>query len=260
VSPTADLLRALARLGPDRRAQIALCDRALSGSHAAARKACWTYSHFLWRTGQPVPDQQQFVRGFLSAWRSSLLHLVNGPQARYRFPAFENLDRVLLLCWHFPEYPLLLHTRLARPLTVLIASEQAWMASIRTEHSLCCFRRDRQYLRLPRVFRQGDPVFAMIDHWYAGTRSVVTPFLSYPAHLPSGVLELARRFGYRVALLSVRQRTLAVVREWWPPYSVPSLAEQINTVLEQEILARPHRWLQWPSLPDRWIGVDYGDG
>ena len=53
VSATSDLIGALAGLRHDRRAQMALCAQALSGSHAAARKACWTYSHFLWRTGQP---------------------------------------------------------------------------------------------------------------------------------------------------------------------------------------------------------------
>ena len=194
----------------------------------------------------------------MAAWRDSILHLVNqGSSLEIQIPA--DLAGMLLVGWHFPEHLGLIPFILRRDILCLVASEESWMEEMRRQNCIYCFRGGPVSSLLPRAFHAGRPVFAMFDHCYESSRHIITEFLSYPARTPTGILELAARHRYRVGLVSARGRIIKVIQSFPATPDIRATVLTLNRTLEKEILRRPARWLLWPAVPQRWIGVDYGE-
>lgn len=252
------LVSEVRRLGGDIRKQRALCDRLLATAEPIARKARWAYSHFLFRTGQDPYVDPAFVQGYLHAWRDSVLYLTNGP-GNLKIDIPSDLRHTILACWHFPEHTALIHSAVKASALVLVAREQPWMRDLREHNCLCCFR-DGFSRALPRALNTGRPIYAMMDFCYPNSRYLVANFLSYPARMPAGILQLASRYNYSLRLVSIRKRTIRCIAEISTHgRSQEEIAARLNRYLEVEILRRPERWLLWPAVDQRWIDVDYGE-
>ena len=249
-----DALRAIERPAQRRRA----CLRALQAQEFVAGKAYWAYSHYLTRCGRPSPRRDSFVRAYQSAWCESILHLVERPSS-VRIDMPDDLSRTLLVCWHFPEHTSLVPLAARHDALVLVASEESWMEELHRRGCTYCFREGRVSSVLPRAFSKGRCVIAMLDHCYETSRHTIVEFLSYPARTSIGVLRLAARFGYAIRLLSIRGRTVRIVATMEAGVDVRETAVSLNRHIEAEILRRPARWLLWPAVAQRWIGVDYGE-
>jgi len=252
------LVNEVRNLSGDIRKQRARCDRLLATAEPIARKARWAYSHFLSRTGRDPCVDPSFVQGYLHAWRDSVLCLANGP-GHLKIDVPSDLHHTVLVGWHFPEHTALLHTAIETNTLVLVARLQSWMLHLRERNCLYSFG-DGFSRALLRALSAGRPIYAMMDFCYPNTRHLVTNFLSYPALMPAGLLQLASRYNYSLRLVSIRGRTIQCIAD------IPVLgrcedeiATDLNLLLEVEILRRPERWLLWPSVDQRWINVDYGD-
>jgi hypothetical protein len=252
------ILEEVRRYSGDRKKQRVCCDRILAQAKPIARKALWAYSHYLLRTGQDAHVEPTFIEGYLHAWRDSILYLANGAD-HLKFDVVGDLSHTVIAGWHFPEHTALISKVAEANALVLVAEEQAWMRPLRERNCLYCFREGFS-LALPRALSAGRPVFAMFDFCYPETRHIITDFLSYPTRMPAGLLQLARRYNYALRLASIRGRKIQFVANISSQdRDETQIAAELNRKLEREILRRPERWLMWPSVDQRWIGVDYGD-
>lgn len=169
-----------------------------------------------------------------------------------------NIERRLLVTWHFPEYPLILPTARLHDILVLIAQEAEWMTSAAGKEDLYLFRPPSTPIRILRAFKEGRPVAAMLDYCYDETAYEVADFLGYPARTPSGIFALAQRFRYEVEVLSFRDGKLVIIDSFTAADgTIRDSVQRVNQAIEGEILRDPVRWLLWPSVDRRWIGVDY---
>jgi lauroyl/myristoyl acyltransferase len=120
------------------------------------------------------------------------------------------------------------------------------------------FRGVNGHSALEHRFREGQPIVAMIDYCYEGTSHVMADFLGYPARTPTGVFAFARRHEYRISVMTWRDGAIVVADSFdAASASIEVNVQRVNTTVEREILARPERWLLWPSVDRRWSGVDY---
>lgn len=252
------LVAHLARLKARPRLQRREAARLLADEEPAARRAQWAFGHYLRRARVDRTVPEDFVGRYLASCREAVLHLANGADDRIGVDLPSRPDGMLFACWHFPEYPILLEAASRTNTLVLVASEHAWMEHLRRQGCLLCFRSGQFSGALGRAFRARRPVFAMLDYCYESSRHVVADFLSYPARTPVGVLRLAARSDYRIGLVSVRGRTLRVVQTIpTAGRAVEEIAGDLNAGIAREILRRPARWLLWPAVTQRWVGVDY---
>jgi hypothetical protein len=235
------------------------CMQFLAGYHALARKASWAYNHYLRVTGNhPDSDPSSFIEQYLQSWCDFLLNAATGHTLRDIKEPPLNYNHQLLIGWHCPEYPLWLPYASRHDILVLIARPDTWMSKIVGGKHLYFFRAQKLSSTLPRAFREGKPVFAMMDYCYNETVSINADFLGYPAKTPAGLLYLAQRYKYEIVFLTMRGR-LGIAKDCFPAdsYQIEECAVRINKLIENEILRQPARWLLWPSVDNRWIGVNY---
>ncbi len=225
------------------------------GYEGVARKALSVCRACL---GERVSPAEIYYRQ-IESWREYLLAAARGRGPGEVVPAGSRLERALYLGWHFPEYPLWLENLSRWGLLILVARLAAWMEETTGRDALCDFRDPALNLALPRALKAGRPVFAMFDYCYPDSHALETEFLGLPARTPAGLLLLARRFGYTVHVVSVREGLPAIL-DTFDPAALPveECARRINATLEAEILRDPPRWLLWPMGEERWPSLAAG--
>jgi hypothetical protein len=219
------------------------------GYETVARKGEWVMRRCLGDARTPAAAYQRH----LEAWREFLLAAARGRGPGAVVPEGTHPERSLYFGWHFPEYPLWLENMSRWGLLLLVARVSAWMEEITGPEALCNFRDPALNFAIPRALKAGRPIYAMFDYCYPDSYSVVTGFLGRPARTPGGLLELARRFGYRVHVVSVKEGLPVFLDVFDPaPLPVEECARRINSAIETEILRDPARWLLWAIAEDRW--------
>jgi hypothetical protein len=241
-----------------RAAMKAECTQFVKDWEPLARKAYWAYSHFLLHSKAGQPRSHSFELEYLDAWCD---HYISAVQASAQFMAempSTTVAQKLLVTWHFPEYPLFLPAVRLHNILALIAQEAEWMISAAGRENLYLFRPPATSLGIVRAFKEGRPVAAMLDYCYDETSVIVSDFLGYPARTPGGIFVLAQRFGYQIEVLSFRDGKFVIVDSFGAADgTIPDSVQRVNQAIENEILRDPVRWLLWPSVDRRWIGVDY---
>jgi hypothetical protein len=226
-----------------------------------ARKAGWAYRRSAERLGIQSAPRGVFELQHLAAWdehRWYAEQVARGAHLEFDAPCLA--DR-LLITWHFPEYPLLLPIVAEQGALVLIANDEAWLRAGSRGAELCLFRNPGAVMAVARAFRLHRPVVAMLDYCYDETASVIANFCGYPARTPSGVFQLARRFGYAADVIELSaDGTPVVIDSFTPGADVAAAAARVNVALERSIMSAPPRWLLWASVDRRWLGVDYEAG
>jgi lauroyl/myristoyl acyltransferase len=201
-----------------------------------------------------------FMLEHLNAWaehRRYAEQAVRGDRLAFELP---DIAGHVVVTWHFPEYPLLLPLVGCQGALVLIAERAAWLDATQHGAELCLFREPGGALTVARAFRDGRPIVAMLDYCYDDTSSVLAPFCGYPAKTPAGVFRLAHRFGYEMTIVAMDESGYpSAAGSFTPGPDAEKAAERTNATLERLILAAPPRWLLWPSVDRRWIGVDYAE-
>lgn len=224
------------------------------GYETVAQKAQWVYRQCSGHPGlEPLPDILFRLR-HLEAWRQFLLAAARDREPGESLPEGGRGPRKLWLGWHFPEYPLFLEDAARWGFLALVPRSSPWIEERIGREALCNYRALSLNSTLPRALKAGRPIFAMFDHCYPDSRSVVSGFLGRPSRTPGGLLHLARRFGYEVHVASTRDGLPVVLDSFDPAgLSVEECAERANAALEAEILRDPPRWLLWALADERWV-------
>lgn len=244
-------LRLLRAAGASREKQEALCDRFLPSYLPIAQRAFALYDYCRTR-GDVGGDltSDAFLAEHLRAWRDFFLNAAAIADRPARPPLFDPA-RKLLVGWHAPDHPLWIRDLPEGNVLVLTARDAGWLQVEGIGHEFYCFRRARLGTRLLRAFHTGRPVFAMLDYCYQETLQTRVEFLGHPAATPTGVLQLALRFGYEIVFLRQTDSPVELIPR--PDRDdVGELALQINQRIETEIRAQPTRWLLWVSVDSRW--------
>lgn len=200
-----------------------------------------------------APDGRlEFENRFLDALADFMLN-TSTLAAELPYENAPDLPRTLYVSWHFPEYPLGVPEMIRRNALQLVARHAGWMDPMAAAGCMHVFKTDKQSSAIPRAFREGRAVFAMMDYFYEGGVNVEADFFGLPARVPAGVLKLAERFDYRVCFLSKRPGCIAGIDEFSVKATgIEAAARRINARLEAEILRDPARWLLWPNAASRW--------
>jgi hypothetical protein len=225
--------------------QALLCNDFLKGYGTIAWEAFDSYRDCRSRGvvgGDAEPES--FLVAHLLAWRDFFLNaaaIADPPEN----PQELDLSRKLLVGWHSPEFPLWIRDLPQGDVLVLTAREAGWLLEPEgIRHEFYCFLKPRLGSRLVRAFHAGRPVFAMLDYCYEGTVQRPVEFLGRPASTPTGILDLALRFGYDVLFLDRPGVPLEPVPR--PAGGdVEELALWINQRIEKGIQSSPPRWLLW---------------
>jgi hypothetical protein len=220
--------------------------------------AVWAYSHYLNISGnRNIGDAAEFIEHYENSWSDFLLNAAGALETTLKDPAL-TYKQQLLIGWHCPEYPLWLPFASRHEILVLVARAETWMSSTINEEYLHCFRTQAISSKLPRALARRKPIFAMMDYCYEDTHSETAEFLGYPARTPAGLIQLAKRYDYDIVFLTMRNDSIVPTQ----PFNVKSMSvsqiiKDLNAIIEREILRCPARWLLWPSVDRRWVGVDY---
>jgi len=194
--------------------------------------------------------RQEFIRAWSDFTRNALSHI--GPA----FPdaikvELGNESPTLYVIWHFPEYPLLMHHLAKRNVIVAAAQDAEWLRPLAQVGLVANFSRMEGLIALRRACEKGQSVAMMLDFCYEGTRNRVAKFLGLPCKTPSGLIELAHRFGLGVRLISISDNLICT--ELVPSFvnDADDCLEWLNTKISGCIERDPTRWLLWPSLWSR---------
>jgi lauroyl/myristoyl acyltransferase len=159
-----------------------------------------------------------------------------------------------------PEWPLILAAVPRVNGLALIAQDAAWIRRAVGSSSVLPFRKAGAVVALARAFRSGRPIAAMLDYCYDETAAVEAPFLGRMSRTPIGLFALARRYGYRIDVLSVADGAACTVEQIESREVAISdnvmLAGTVNAAIGRQVLLDPARWLLWPALDRRWTGSD----
>lgn len=222
-----------------------------------ARKSYWAYEHFCTRMGHEILSPAWFQQRYLEAWSDFFLSAAQASRGqRLILPKVETQKKIFIV-WHFPEYPLLLPAVRDINALVLIAQQAQWMKLAAGENHLFNFLTAKNNLQLIRAFRLNQPIVAMMDYCYENTSCSEIEFLSYKAKTPNGLIKLAKRYQYTIEIISLTDGLVQVLDSIPTPlYSMHDILSLINNLIEKAILSNPPRWLLWPSVDNRWIGVN----
>lgn len=211
-------------------------------------KAEWCYLRCCQATGRR-PDPL-FHGAFLDAWVEYYLYAAHARQVP-DLP-FELRPRTIWFTCHQPEIPLMFPLIRARGILSLLAQTPDWMVDRIGPANLLAFREVGASVRLLRAFQEGRSIGAMLDYCYDETRAVTAPFLGFECRTPAGLLTLACRFEYDLALLDVSEGVPKILSLRPATGPVEHLAALLNAELSAIIWREPARWLLWPSLDRRW--------
>jgi hypothetical protein len=220
------------------------------------RKAAWAYRHYCSRSGC-IPDPD-FLQDHRVAWKDFLLSAAHkrntGSFNNYGSDFFRSK---LLLCWHFPEYPQYVQAVAKSRIITVLPKPVPWMQELDELGLAFYFHKQNNAQQLLRSMKEGHPILIMMDYAYESTRNAVSPFLSYPAKTPIGLIDLAARFGYGAIIFSRKQECFFDLGEELGRGCRDAVLRAVNGAIEQEILQSPARWLLWAGVDRRWIGCTY---
>lgn len=215
---------------------------------SAAESTYLEYCQSLKRAADPA-----FRTKFIGSWsdftRNALSHI--GPACPDAVEIELGADSpALYVVWHFPEYPLLLHSFHSRNVMVAVAQDAEWLQPLAKAGLAANFTRTDGLRALRRACERRQSVAMMADFCYEGTRHRVANFLGAPCRTPSGLIELALRFGLAIRLVSIAGDFIAT--EIAPAAgAVDDYIGWLNRRIGERIEFDPTRWLLWPSLAAR---------
>lgn len=217
-------------------------------SHAHAR------ARMVQRRLSRSPEQADIRAANLRAWGEALDNL-QAWKTRQVTLSLPQPQKILLVGWYFPEVLTLLPAAQQHNVLVLVSQDAPWLDELKQTGHTLNFQAEEAMRGLVEQAKSGRHIFAMLDIIYPGTGHVVAPFFGRPARTASGILELAIRYEYTLAILGPREGKAEIVA------SIPAkgeeivkLATSVNQVIEQEIMRAPDRWLMWHAL-----GLRYRD-
>lgn len=194
-------------------------------------------------------DEAEFAAAHVDAWSSMLTHLAawQGSQSRLRLP---RLDRVLVVCWQFPELPLLLSQAKDEHILVVVANDAPWLEPLRRAGCTVNLRTKGSTDVIVEQMRAGRVVAAMLDHVATGTRKTkLAPFLGHQIPVASGLLEQSVAHDYTLAFIGPRGAGVEVLHTLAARgQRVEELAAWVARCLEAEVKRAPARWLMWPAV------------
>lgn len=230
----------------------------IDGYEPIIRKAAWAYRHFCRRSGH-VPDAD-FLEGHRAAWKDFLLAAACERNAgKFDDYSPEFFKSKLLLCWHFPEYPQYVNAVAQAGIITVLPKPVPWMRQLDDLGLTFYFQEQDNALRLIRWMKHSRPILIMMDYAYQSTRNEISSFLSYPAKIPVGLIDLAARFGYVAIVFSRKHGCFFDLGEALDPSCRDFVLSAVNGAIEQEILHSPARWLLWAGVDRRWVGCTYED-
>lgn len=216
-----------------------------------ARKAEWMTMH-LRRRGVPVDVVH--ADEHIDAW-IEFLNTAASAVGGKRLVTDVTSSSTIYLGLHHSTYPFLAQSILRSGVHVLVARKVKWLEAI--GGNFIDLLRNAGDIR--SICQRHEPIFAMMDYCYDQTRSVCdAPFLSYPTRTPTGLLKLARRYQYDLAFLRPNGRIhdgISVTQ--MQSANVETIARWMNSLIEEQVLAEPSRWLLWASLDRRLKALDY---
>lgn len=220
----------------------------------AAKKAQWAYYEWVRRTGQTEWNLEDFFARHLGVWCS----FIRNATLKVQIPSLDvpiNLEKTLLVSWHSPSYPLIVDWLIRRRVLILMARRVQWLQ--RVDDAGCAFYfRESSQLSLTRAFKDGRPVFAMVDHCYSETRSCSSSFLSFTVNSPTGIYELAKRFCYSLCFVTWDDSKVNLLPDFNDLGNIEYLTRRVDNLIQREIIKKPESWLLWGALPDRWQKKD----
>lgn len=216
-----------------------------------ADKALWAYYHFIKRTDARLVEID-FKSNYLKSCQDFSFNAISSNTTVNL--SFDS--NTLYLCWHYPEYPILIRSFPKHDILVLIADDANWITDILPDDVVFNFRKPSLSKKLINAFRQGIPVGCMFDYCYPTSKSLLSNFLGYPSRTPFGIIKLACMFNYSIVLITYEDQ-FRFERVSSESNSYPILIDSINKKIENAILKCPSRWLLWPSINNRWQNVNY---
>ena len=217
------------------------------------KKAQWSYYHFIKKNDCPFVELD-FEKHFANSWEQFNQYAISDKKTPEDFTLN---NATLYLCWHFPEYPLLLKSVAKSDMLILVADNSEWIINSISEEKIYNFRESNFKSKLIHSFKKRIPIICMFDYYYSSSKYIISNFLGYPSKTPYGVIKLALLFEYSISLITDKKETSIIPVNEIDLNSLQKTIDFINKKIETSILEIPSRWLLWPSIDNRWQNVDY---
>jgi len=223
------------------------------------KKAAWAYYHFI-KKNNISSVELDFEKHFAFSWEMFNYY------ATFNYNPIKNSplkDECLYLCWHFPEYPLLLKSISKNEALILVADDNEGLLNIVDKGKIYNFRDNQFSSRLVHSFKKKIPIICMFDYCYSASKYIYSDFLGYPSKTPYGIIKLARLYNYQLNLVVDVDIDIDVDKTHVTQMNIPNsdslqaTIDFINKKIETKILEIPSRWLLWPSIDNRWQNVNY---
>jgi hypothetical protein len=162
-----------------------------------------------------------------------------------------DFSRTVLFSYHFSKYPFIANFLDTDNIKILVARNSFWIQNIFNSSNLINFRESGKF-QIIKSFIKGETFFSMFDYNYQETRSIKSNFLSISSNTPIGLIELTKKYDYKLKILGVENFEITVTEIKTKDKSVQELADELNNVLSLKIINNPSDWLLWPSIDRRW--------
>lgn len=217
------------------------------------KKALWSYYHFIKKIDFPFVELD-FEKHFATNWERFNQYATSDK----KLPENPTLNNgTLYLCWHFPEYPLLLKSIAKGDILILVADNSEWIVNSISEEKIYNFKESSFNSKLIHALKRKIPIICMFDYYYSSSKYIISDFLGYPSKTPYGIIKLALLFEYSINLITDNKDTSGILINDIGLNSLQKTIDFINKKIETAILEIPSRWLLWPSIDNRWQNVDY---
>lgn len=216
---------------------------------------------FVRRHGSVVYDRH-FKSKFIDSWCQFIINAISGatPTAAasdvQAGNCFDCHDRpTLYLCWHFPEYPLIMERLIEKRIVTVVAKNAAWMQRLHECDLTANFRSVSGRHKLHKHFKYRSSILAMIDYCYEETKSEITPFLGVLCRTPAGIIRRCMLLNYRIVVISCEEGCFIAeeINNRENRDNINHVLTEINSRVSVRISRNPARWLLWPSLASRTI-------
>lgn len=158
----------------------------------------------------------------------------------------------LSLLWHFPEYPLLMQRFMRDRVFSIVGDDAAWTTPLVKQGLAGNFRSSGGLLKLKGALRSRQSIAAAVDYCHASTRSLPVPFMGQVCDTPAGIIGYGLAKDYRLQVITARHgEAFAIALDPTHCRDVATVLQIANTIVADEILCDPSRWLMWPSLATR---------